>query len=229
MLRNINRLLNRQMLKILLALILLSFTNIVSAKVDPKEAKTKPEYRCETHESGGFIHEKDGHHLARFKTSEDYRIVPFSKVPDEAVPMLVIFQGNNLGIDFGIPFVGITDRKVSDVRKAYMGTMDKISHVDDLTEIYVGLSFLRNTSSDPTEATSYTSCVQDDVFRSRRRAHQTDIKKITCNKGDHSLFQFVNGRFSSAYLGSWQHEKESSDYYGDTSWFNFGTCKRYYD
>ena len=24
----------------------------------------------------------------------------------------------------------------------------------------------------------YTSCVQDDVFRSRRRAHQTDIKKI---------------------------------------------------
>ena len=184
-------------------------------------------YRCTSEERGGYQHEKNDHRLTKFAEG-DYRIVTFSEIPDEAIPMLVTMQESRLRIDVGLsqPYSSL---KISDLRKAYTKIMDKRSYVTDLIEIYIGKSFLRSTSSDPSLATSYTSCVQDITWKSKRDKNAQDVDKISCNSGDHNLFQFQNGRFSSAYLGSWHAETKSSSYSGDSSVFNFGYCVLYYD
>ena len=187
-----------------------------------------PSYRCTTQEAGGFNHTKEGHELVRFRQN-DFRIVPFSKLPDEAVYEVLSGQAvnnDNFGLGYPLP------SDVAVLKEAYMARVDRVSGKKGFVEVISGQSFLRSTKDNPNDGNSYTKCDQVIFWRTELdNADKStfDIDRITCDKRD-TLFRFENGRFSTSSIGSWHSDQRSMpDYYGDSSSFSFGTCELYYD
>jgi hypothetical protein len=187
-----------------------------------------PSYRCTTQETGGFNHTKEGHKLGRFRAN-DFRIVPFSNLPDEAVYDVLVGEAvgkDNFGLGYPLP------SDVAVLKEAYTARMERISGKRGHIESISGLSFLRSTKDDPNDGNSYTMCNQIIFWKTefdKSDKSLFDIDRISCDRGD-TQFRFENGRFTQSNFGSWHSDPRSMpDYYGDSSSFSFGTCELYYD
>ena len=189
--------------------------------------------KCSVETAGGFNHTKKSHDLVRFNSDHDWRLIPFSKIPDNAIEWLsrsarFHFDGASLYPD---SFAGDVEEQriqyqqwMKDFDKPHNTNSESFAKNYDMSLGIrtTGLIFLRSTASDPELSESYMACRQK-VYKNKDKP---DWNHISC-EGHNKQFHFKNGKFAYSYLGDWHIDPEIGSF--SSSVLQFGTCKTFYD
>lgn len=178
------------------------------------------DYKCVAEEKGGFNHNSTGHDLSKFIVDEEFFLVHISNIPEKVISdMLKENTANEINQKKALSIQEVEILRRNELEKEFLN-----KQVFSTLTIEKGSYFFREPSEDPNDAITYL-----------RGEHCTAVKNnnyasINCHIGDYSkTFQFnlSTGRFTYSYAGTWNDEVEDG-YYGDSSFFAFGTCKQYY-
>jgi len=178
------------------------------------EYKTKSvfsaDYKCVSETKGGFNHEASGHKLTLFKGKEEFFLMHISNIPDEA-----ILKINKM--------MKVKSNDVNHLREIHEGRVMKQEKYSESMVTEESSYFIREPDDDPKEGMTY--------FSSGCSSYKFENgSAINCYKSDNSkvfILDMDTMRFTYSYAGSW-HNKVKDSYYGDSSMFAFGICKKYY-
>ncbi|MFL6871050.1 MAG: hypothetical protein ACJ0RG_03255 [Candidatus Azotimanducaceae bacterium] len=156
-------------------------------------------FKCIVDYSGGVNHAQDSQDAGAFKISgEEFRLVPRASMPAK--------------------FIEVWDEY--DFKQAKANKIIGGGVWEEFTY------FVRQTSDDPQQETSWAACfLTSEVSGANRMVCGTEDKRTG------SLFRMNldTKKFVYAYLGSWDSPPLREGYYGDSSMFMFGQCRPYYD
>jgi len=196
------------------AAILFALIYICSTNVFAQEYKTKSifsdDYKCVADEQGGFNHNAYGHDLVRFKDKAEFFLIHISNIPYEAI----IDLNTQMKVDSNDP---------SKLREEFENRIMKQEIIPETAIIEKSSYFIREPENDPKEMMIYVhnGCTSYKI---------QENGSIVCYEADNSKTFSINlktMRFTYSYAGSWGGTQENG-YYGDSSVFAFGTCKKYY-
>ncbi|SFI34283.1 hypothetical protein SAMN05216206_1943 [Pseudomonas guineae] len=184
-------------------------TQSASAEYITKSHFTK-NYKCIVKESGGYNHTQSGHQLTKFIDRNEFFLTHISRLPLRSVsqmrnPSIVgAFNGNEALIraDAEEAFSEFTNAQASGYR------------------IESGTYYLRDSTRDPMLSPDVLSTCE--AF-----GKEGELQQISCDR-IMSKFDFIpnTGRFMVTTEGNWTTYENGTP---DSSVFEFGTCKEYYD
>lgn len=188
-------------------------------------------YKCTGEESGGFNQEKEGPELTKFYL-KDYRIVPFSQIPDEAIRHLILFDSKNNNTSLGRIAVS-KNLTIKEIREIYLTFANSNTKETDFGEeekdiSKEGLLFVRKTDNDPKSGIDYISCKESILTQ---KGGSLGYHLISCSKTtmtSSEVFLFESGYFVASNTNT-RYVDNKRKYYGDSSSFTFGTCQKYFD
>lgn len=195
--------------------IFFALTSVCSTSVIAEEYKTKSvfsaDFKCVSEEKGGFNHNASGHNLTLFKGEEEFFLTHISNIPDEAI----------------LDLNKMMKAETNDVKKLRAIFENRVLKQETIAETMIteeSSYFIRKPEDDPKSWINYfwNGC--------SRYKSQQGTSSVNCYKSDSSktfTLDLDTMRFTYSYAGSW-HNKSKNGYYGDSSVFAFGTCKKYY-
>ena len=189
--------------RFLLASLVFILSSDVFAEYKTKSAFSD-DYKCVSEKKGGFNHNKDGSKLTSFRGQEEFFLTHISNIPREA----------------------FTSGDINDLRQNYENQFFEISETYGTIE-EKGSYSIRRPDQDPKLLPTH--------FLNRCNVNSiptpNDTGTINCYTTK-DLMQFSldleTMRFTYSYLGTWHLKQFIKDYYGDSSVFAFGTCKKYF-
>lgn len=178
----------------------------------------KADYRCISEIAGGFIHAKSGHELATFKPDEEFYLIHISNIPTKA-----IFQLKKRG------YISSPKEDEDSIREAFEQHNLVRNNLLRLMVSEKSAYFIRTSGENPSNEMIYilNSCSASALTV---KDGSMDSGSISCYEGDsRKTFNFNSnsGRFTYSYAGTWD-SGQKDNYYGDSSYFIYGTCKEYY-
>lgn len=178
------------------------------------KSKFDKNYKCTVHEAGGFSHTTSGHELVRFSEREEFFLTHISRLPITAVKGM-FFDGvklNNWNDD------EYRENAESQFRKVQ-------THVSGYTEH--GSYYIRLSDEDPRKPPSVFKECEAEV---EIAGEYEKLLRISCPVRLHGKLEFdaKTRRFVHIYAGTW-HTNLNPSYAGDSSFFEFGTCREHYE
>ena len=200
---------NKIITSIFFALIYIYSTNAFAEEYKTKSAFSG-DYKCVSDEQGGFMHNAHGHALVHFKNKEEFFLTHISNIPYE----VILDLNTQMKVDSNDP---------NKLREVFESRMMKQEIIPETAIIEKSSYFIREPENDPKETGLY--------FRNGCTSYKIQKNKsIVCYEGSSYATFFLDlntMHFTYSHAGSWNGEQRNG-YYGDSSVFAFGTCKKYY-
>lgn len=192
------------------ALFLLSLSSNVFSEYKTKSVFSD-DYKCVSHEKGGFNHTKDGHVLTRFHGKEEFFITHITNIPDEAMRDAVSYYKI---------FDHLSGKDLDTVREHYEMRFFPEPY-DSRFPLEKGSYSISTPEDNPRKAVSYSN---------KCMAYKSDKGgSISCEYYFKDfMLDLTTMRFTYVVSGSWHSPDLNNNYYGDSSVFAFGTCKKYF-
>lgn len=194
----------------------IAVASALSAQNAIAEYKTKSHYsknyKCVAEEAGGYNHDGAKHHLARFRERNEYFLTHISRLP---IGTLKNMRTPEI-ID---SFNGDESLLRKDVERVYLAIEETSYGLYEEEGAY----FFRNATQDPlTYAALLHSCRAITVEKDKSNP------EVVCDifGGGELSFSTESGRFVVASPGNWIMANDETP---DSSYFEFGTCKEYYN
>ena len=199
----------KQLIFSFFVLSLLAFSSNVFSEYKTKSAFSN-DYKCVSDEKGGFNHEKEGHDLTRFHGQEEFFITHISNIPIEALT-----HQFNKELDKDL------------IRNQRENNAVIVHEKDFISE--KSTYFIRTPEIDPKDFMAvHEKCTIISVSVEGQKSAKETMYCFDGNSRKQFILNLNEMRFSYSYLGSWELTQEHPNYYGDSSIFAFGTCKKYF-
>lgn len=172
----------------------------------------KDDYRCIAETAGGFNHKANGHALTKFIPDQVFFLTHISNIPKEAI---LSFLNNSK-----VSFENIDEDEAREIFEKVLLKQEVL--FKDYIKENSGY-FIREPDEDPKKWEIYflNKCASVEMKGYRAISCYENDKEKTFN------LDINTGRFTYSYSGSWQSEFKDG-YYGDSSVFVFGKCKKYF-
>lgn len=179
------------------------------------ESKSNWSYICDADWEGGANHTKDSHTPLFFKPVTKIKLHHISMLPD-AITDLIKVRAELVEKNF--------NTKRDAIKATYEKTYLKIVDIGKFRIEEKSYS-LRKSDQDPNNFLIYSQC--ESFFDDGK------LESISCHDSSRLFgYNANNNRFTYSEIGSWHSNSKKNfndQYYGDSSFFSFGSCQKTYD